>query len=230
MQITRLVGVAALIGTLVLTGCSGDQEPVSEGRSPGEVMELAKQALDQTPGVQISLSTEDIPSDVSGVTNADGVGTHQPAFEGTIAVSANGLPIEVDVIAVDGKVFIQFPTWQEIDPADYGAPDPASLIATEGGLSDLLVNTDGLEEGEKVRQGEDNDVIVTEYSGTVPADLVAAVIPSASGDDFEVVYSVDDEGRLIATELTGEFYPDAGTMTYTVEFADYGTSKEITAP
>jgi lipoprotein LprG len=164
------------------------------------------------------------------VTDADGVGTHQPAFDGTITVSVNGLPIEVDVIAVDDKVFIRFPNWQEVDPADYGAPDPARLVATEGGLSDLLVNTDDVEKGEEVRQGEGSDVIVTEYSGTVPAELVSAVIPSASGDDFDVTYSIDDDGRLTAAELTGEFYPDSEEMTYTVEFSEYGTDKTIQAP
>ena len=30
--------------------------------------------------------------------------------------------------------------------------------------------------------------------------------------------------------MTGVFYPHTDPMTYTVEFADYGTEKEITAP
>lgn len=230
MKISRLLGGLGLAGALVLTGCSGDDEPSGEGSSPEEVMELAKANLDDTPGLRIVLSTEDLPSGVRGVTRADGIGTHQPAFDGTIEVSVNGLPIEVDVIAVDEKVFIRFPNWQEVDPADYGAPDPARLVATEGGLSDLLANTDDLEKGEEARRGENNDVIVTEYSGTVPADLVAEVIPSASGDDFDVVYSVDDQDRLIEAELTGEFYPDSDEMTYTIELDNYGTEKDITAP
>ena len=30
--------------------------------------------------------------------------------------------------------------------------------------------------------------------------------------------------------LTGVFYPDSAEMTYTVDLADYGTTKDIVAP
>jgi lipoprotein LprG len=230
MLIARLAGAAAVAVVLALTGCSGDDDGAGDDSSPEEVLELAKQQLDETSGVHVVLTTGDLPSSVQGVTRADGIGTNQPAFDGTITVSANGLPLEVDVIAVDGKVFARFPDWREVDPEALGAPDPANLLATEGGLSDLLVNTDELEKGEEVRQGEANDEIVTEYTGTVPSDLVTAVIPSASGDDFAVRYTIDDEGRLTGAELTGEFYPDTDDLTYTVAFDDYGTDQVVTAP
>ena len=36
--------------------------------------------------------------------------------------------------------------------------------------------------------------------------------------------------QRFAATLTGVFYPRAEPMTYTVDFADYGTEKDITAP
>ena len=122
------------------------------------------------------------------------------------------------------------PTFQEADPADYGAPDPAELMATSGGLSDLLVNTDDLEKGEEVRGGENNEEILTEYTGTVPASFVETVIPSATGDAFDATYTISNDGELREATLTGEFYPDADELTYSITFDDYGTEKDIQAP
>ena len=110
---------------------------------------------------------------------------------------------------------------------DYGAPNPAALFATEGGTSDLLVKTEGLEKGEDVRGGDNNEETFTEYTGTVPADLVENVIPSATGDDFEVSYLVSSDGELREAKITGEFYPDSDEMTYTIELDNYGTEKDI---
>jgi lipoprotein LprG len=227
------LAVAALALSLAVSGCTGDEaSSASDGKDPEEVMALAKKTLDETSGVRISLSTKDLPSGVQGLTNAEGVGVHPPGFEGQITVEVSGLSVDVDVIATDGKVWIKYlvPTFQEADPADYGAPDPADLMATSGGLSDLLVNTDGLVKGDEVRGGENNEEVLTEYTGTVPASFVETVIPSATGDDFDAAYTVSGDGELREARLTGEFYPDADELTYTIAFDDYGTKKDIQAP
>jgi len=196
------------------------------------VMALAKKTLDETSGVKIELDTSDLPDGVQGISHAEGTGIHPPAFEGQITAEVSGLSVDVDVIATDGKVWIKYltPIFTEADPADYGAPDPAQLMATEGGLSDLLVNTDDLEAGDEVRGGENNEEILTEYTGTVPASFVETVIPSASGDDFDATYTINADGEVRQATLTGEFYPDAGANTYTIDFSDYGTEKDISAP
>jgi len=139
----------------------------------------------------------------------------------------------VPVVAVDGKVHAQLPLttgWQVIDPAAYGAPDPTSLIAPEGGLSDLLTALEHPRAGESVRGGADNSEVLTPYSGVLPASAVAQVFPATSGD-VEATYTVTDDGELRTAELTGAFYDDsAEQVTYTVTLDDYGTEQEITAP
>ena len=231
---TFSLAVAAFSLALVASGCTGqkDDEGVSKGKNPDEVMALAKKTLDETSGVKIVLDTKDLPDGVQGLSHAEGIGIHPPAFEGKITVEVSGLSVDVDVIATDGKVWIKYltPTFQQADPADYGAPDPADLMATEGGLSDLLVNTDNLEAGDTVRGGDNNEEVLTEYTGTVPASYVETVIPSASGDDFDATYTISADGELREAKLTGDFYPDAGENTYTLDFTDYGTEKDITAP
>jgi lipoprotein LprG len=139
----------------------------------------------------------------------------------------------VPVIAVDDTVYAQLPftngDWQKVNPKEYGAPDPASLIGADG-FPGLLTLTESAEAGESVRGGADNSEVLTTYSGTVPGDAMDAVIPSSSGDSFDVEWQVNDDGELRKATMTGVFYPHTDAITYTVEFADYGSELEIAAP
>lgn len=230
---TRRAALALVTLPLVaLVACSGDEPPVSEEATPAEVMELAKQTLDETSGVRLDLRTEEVPAGVSGISAATGVGTHAPAFDGTLTVLLAGQSFDVPVIAVDGTVWAQVPLtpgWQDVDPSDYAAPDPLQLMSTDAGFSSLLTQTTGLEEGESVRGGENNSEVLTEYTGTLPSSVVANVIPSASGD-FDATYTISDGGELRTVALTGVFYPDTDPITYTIGFDDYGIEPNITAP
>jgi lipoprotein LprG len=225
---------AALLTTAVLVlgaGCSGDEGP-DDGRSPEEVLAQAKQTLDETSGVRIRLDADEVPDGVAAIAGADGVGTHAPAFEGTLTAVLSGNEFEVPIIAVDDTVYAQIPLtpgWSDVDPGAYGAPDPAQLMSTDAGLSSLLTATEEVEKGDSVRGGANNDEVLTEYTGSVPGDVVSRVIPSASGD-FDAVYTVTADGELRSAELTGVFYPDTEPMTYTLDFEDYGTEQDITAP
>ncbi|MCD6640066.1 MAG: LppX_LprAFG lipoprotein [Nocardioides sp.] len=222
---------AALLVTS-LGACSGKESPAEE-RSPDEVLALAADHLTETSGVELALTTEDLPSGVSGIKSAIGTATSAPAFEGTIAVVVGGTPVDVPVIAVDDVVHAQLPFtngWNVVDPTEYGAPDPSGLIDPDDGFPGLLGLTEDATEGESVRGGADNDEILTTYDGTVPGPAMAKVIPSATGDSFDVQWQVADDGELRKAVLTGVFYADTPEMTYTVTFADYGTEKDITAP
>jgi lipoprotein LprG len=230
------VASAVLAGTLTalsLTACSGsDEGEGSSDAAPADVLAAAKTTLDETSAVNLTLSTKDLPDGVTGVEKAAGVGTHAPAFDGTITVVLSGQAFEVPVIAVDDKVYAQVPLttgWQDIDPADYGAPDPAGLMSTDAGFSSLLPATTDVERGDSVRGGADNKEVLTEYTGTVGADTMKNIIPTASGD-FDVTYTITDDDELRSAKLTGVFYQDSTSMTYTVTFEDYGTEKDITAP
>jgi len=224
-----------LVGFLALTACSGGGEKkVSEAQTPEEVLSSAATTLNETSGVNLTLSTTNLPDGVSGITKAVGVATNAPAFEGTITVIFAGQSVQVPVIAVDGVVNAILPftngEYQDIDPGDYGAPDPAALISAEAGFSSLLGVTSDLEEGESVRGGANNAEILTTFTGSVPGAAMKEVIPSSTGDTFEAEYLVSDDGELRQAVLTGIFYPKSAEMTYTVDFADYGTNKDIVAP
>jgi len=218
-------------------GCSDDEKKPGGGGgddpTPAEVLALAKTTLDETSGVKISLETGEVPSGVTGIKSATGVGAHPAAFQGDFELSVNGLPATAEVIAVDGVTYAKnsllLPDWTSIDPKDYGAPDPAKLMAPDDGFSGLLAAVTDVEAGDSVRGGEDNREIFTEYTGTIPSSAVESLIPTAEGD-FDAVLTVSDVGELRRAELTGVFYKDADALTYTLELDDYGTAAEITAP
>jgi lipoprotein LprG len=233
---SRLAGVATvvLLSVAGLSGCSEDSGAEPEEQTPEQVLDTAARTLTETSGLQLDLTTDDLPAGVTGIVKAAGTATNEPAaFEGTISVVLTGTTFDVPVIAVDDTVHAQIPLtpgWNEVDPADYGAPDPARLIDGDTGFPALLGTTEGLEEGESVRGGANNDEVVTTYTGTVPGADMKKVIPSSAGDSFDVEWQVTDEGELRRADLTGVFYPDSAEMTYTVTFAEYGTEKDITAP
>ncbi|WP_426244336.1 LppX_LprAFG lipoprotein [Nocardioides sp. LHG3406-4] len=225
----------AVLVALVVAACTGDDgdKAAADAPTPAEVLDQAKGTLDETPGLRLSLTTDDLPDGVTGITSAVGVATKAPAFDGTIKVVLSGTEFEVPVVAVDDKVYAQIPLtpgYSDVDPAEYGAPDPAGLITSDHGFSSLLPVTTAIEKGESVRGGADNSEVLTSYTGAIPGDAMKKVIPSASGETFDATYLITDDGELREAELTGVFYPDSDEMTYTVTFDDYGTEQSITAP
>jgi len=231
----RTAALAALAGiglAATLSACSGDSSSAGSGESPTAVLASAKKTLDRTSGVNLSLATDHLPSGVTGVEKAQGVATHAPAFDGSITVVLSGQPFDVPVVSTGGTVYVKLPLtpgWQDIDPGDYGAPDPAQLLSPDRGFSSLLAATTGVRKGDSVRGGTDNKEVLTEYSGKVAGDQVKHILPGASGD-FDATYTVTSDDQLRSAKLTGVFYPGSDPMTYTVTFDDYGTDKQITAP
>lgn len=232
-RLARLLLLLVASLTLALSGCSGSGDGGGSDLTPEQALGQAKETLDQTSGVQFDLVASNLPGDVTGVLSGTGVGTHAPAFEGSFKIQVFGASVDVPVVAVGGKVYAVKPLssgYSQIDPTDYGAPDPAALFSAAHGISGFLTATTGLTQGETVRGGTDNKEVLTSYAGTVPASVVSRLIPSARGDDFDASYTLTAAGELREATLTGEFYPGARDVTYTITLSNYGTTKDITAP
>jgi lipoprotein LprG len=221
----------ALVALMVpLVACSDDGGGGPEG-TPEEVLAAAKEALDDTSGVTLSLTTKELPDDVNGILEATGVATHAPAFDGDLTIVVKGVNVDVPVVSVDGKVYAKVPftvSFAQVNPADYGAPDPAQLMDPDTGLSSWLTDATGIDEGDRVRDG---DLVLTSYTGSLPGKVVDASIPSAdAAANFPVTFQIDENGRLHKVEISGPFYGTKGTVDYTIGVDDYGTDKEITKP
>jgi lipoprotein LprG len=228
MSLRRLVP-ALLAGLLLTSACGGGS---SSDDDPTTALNTAQQKLEDTSGVSVSLSTDDLPEGVQGLESASGALSDAPAFDGSLGVVTQIGSFSVPVKAVDGKVYAQIPLtpgWSDVDPAEYGAPDPAQLISADKGVPSLLAATTDPKSGKQIRGGTDNKEVLSTYTGTVPASAVAAIIPGASGD-FDATYGLTSDGELRQLSLTGEFYSGESENTYRLMLTDYGTSKDITAP
>jgi len=224
VSLTLALGVA-----LALTACGGSSAPKVD---PATALQTAEQKLEDTSGVAFTLRTDDLPEGVEGVSSASGTITDAPAFQGTLGVATMLGSFQVPVVAVDGKVYAQIPLtlgWSEVDPGDYGAPDPAQLLSADQGIPAILAATTDVKQGDDVRGGKDNKEVLTTYTGNVPESAAAHLIPGATGD-FTASYGITPDGELRTAELTGTFYAGKPSMTYSMTVDDYGTSKDITAP
>lgn len=228
--------IGAVVLALAVTACSGDASgsggAEADGQTPEQVVATAEQKLTDTSGVDLTLSTDDLPAGINAIQKATGVATDAPAFDGTLTVMLSGQSFEVPVIAVDDKVYAQIPLtpgWSDVDPEDYGAPDPAGFLSPDDGFAAILGAATGLTKGDSVRGGANNDEILTTYTGSVPGKVVARVIPGASGD-FDLSTQITADGELREMDLTGVFYPGAAANTYSVGFDEYGTTKDIATP
>jgi lipoprotein LprG len=221
--------VPGLLSGSLLAGCGGKS---SSDVDPATAIKTAQQKLEDTSGLTLSLTTDDLPDGVQGVSSANGTLTDAPAFDGSLGVTLAAGSFSVPVKAVGGKVYAQIPLtpgFSTVDPSDYGAPDPAQLLTTDQGIPSILAATTDLKQGDQVRGGTDNKEVLTTYTGTVSASVVSHLIPGAGGA-FSATYAVTDEGELRQASLTGLFYAGKPAMTYTLLLTDYGTSKDITAP
>lgn len=222
--------VALVLALGALSGCGGDSDTTKK-TTPAEVMAGAKKLFDESKGVFITLSTKSVPTSGNAVLGAEGTVVHPSSFQGTVKVIFSGLTATVPITAVDGKVYAKMPLqtkFDVIDPAEYGAPDPAMFADPDNGLSSLLVKLDGLKKGDQVREGKS---VLTSYTGTLPGAVVKEIIPSASASKtYKTTVGVDQDGFAQTVRVTGTFFAADGDVTYNVTFSGYGKAKKITAP
>lgn len=245
MKTVLRVAAAAAATTLSLTSfvaCSGDDEKPSSNESadadgddevtPEEVMGFAKTILDETSGVRLTLATDDEPDTDAFLKSAEGVLTNAPAFDGTASGTFEGFPAtDVGIISVDDQVYVDIlGGWRDFEPEEFCAPDPALLLDPEAGVSTVLSSAEDLDEGESERGGEDNDEILTPYTGTVPGAAIKNILPCAPGDSYDATFTITADGELRQAVLTGEFFEGGGDLTYTIGIDEYDVEQEITKP
>jgi lipoprotein LprG len=221
--------VLALLMVAGLVACSGSNNTAV--KTPAQQLAAAKAKVDAATSMHATLRSSGIPDSVNGALGADGVGTHAPAFKGTLDARISGFEAKVDVVSVDKLLYVKLPfttQFVQADPKTYNAPDPAQLFAAQGGITSLLTATTNPVQGPKIRVGSD---VLTTISGTLPGATVAKLLNVGDATKtFKVTYAITDPGgELRTTTMTGPFYQGA-TSTYTLTLDQYGAPVEISKP
>jgi lipoprotein LprG len=224
----RKLLLAALVVVLLLTGCTSGSSASSSNQPPGDRLAEAKRNLDAATYVGFTMTATSLPKGLVGLLSATGTGTHAPAFTGTVKVQT-GVDLTAPLVAVNGQVYAKLPFagWSKLNPADYGAPDPANLMVRGGGVSSLLAATTDLRVGDSQRDG---DQVLTAIDGSVPASAMRRVFPSSGSKDFSVSYLLTDDNRLSSVQVTGPFYPGVADVTYRITVDENAPSVNIKAP
>jgi lipoprotein LprG len=220
--------VAVLALGLALAGCKGS-DAGSSGKSAQDRLASAKKSFDTTDYIGFTLSTDKLPEGIQGLLSATGTGTHDPAFTGEVKVQTKVTDITAPLVAVDSTVYAKLPFvgWNKIDPADYGAPDPANLMNPDSGVSSLFTATENAKAGSSQRNG--NEVLTT-IDGTLPASAVKTVFPSAGSEPFSVTYTLNADDSIHSATITGPFYDGSDDVTYTISFDLKADKVDIQAP
>ena len=228
----RLKGFAiAAVAALALVGCTSKGDAPAKEGTPAEQLAAARTNLEKSPAVTFTLEATGLPSKAVGVSAAKGTGLFTPpSFQGTLNATIAGVTGTVDVIAVEQDVYMKFftPGYNKIDPATYGAPNPALLFDKDTGVTGLIAKTQSLAKGDKVRDGAD---VLTSFTGKLPGAAVAdlLVIGDRNGT-FDVTYGVTQSGHELRTVvLKGPFYAGA-TSTYSLRLKSLPQPVAITRP
>lgn len=224
-----------LIAALTLSACAGGgDKPKTEGKSATDVMAAAKAGLEKTSGISVTMSTDEDPG-VDYLRSASGtIVADPPGFDGTISGTVSGIPASnIDVVSTGGTVWIKIPLlgWStDYQPKDFCAPDPATLLDPDTGVSGVLTAATGLKAGESHRDEDDASLVLTPYSGTVPGDAIREILPCTEGEDVDATFEIDGDGLLRTAEITGAFFPDADPITYRIAINEYDVTVDISAP
>lgn len=218
----------ALLAVPVLGACGSDEPE----QSPAELLQQAKETLDEAQSAHFVLDSENAPTSGTALVGGEGDIARPSSFEGTLQVVAMAATLDLEVISVDGTVYAQLPFttgFSVVDPAEFGFGDPGALLDPETGISQLLAEAESAELGEERRvDGE----VVREVTAQLPGELVEQILTSADPSrPVQARFSIAvDSGELRRAELTGPFFDAEEDATFLLSLSDFGADVSITAP
>lgn len=201
-------------------------------QSPLALLASARKAVDATPGVHFKLSSRNIPATGTTLTGGEGDLTRPGQLKATFQVSLGGLPANVNLIEVGGKLYAELPFstgYKPTSPSEFGLGDPAALLNPKTGVSGLLTT---LSHPTSAGQTRYNGELLDQVSGTVPGTAVTGFLPDVdTSQPVKLTFGIDPSTHQVRTvQAVGPFASAKVASVYTVVLTKYGESVKITAP
>jgi lipoprotein LprG len=231
--ILRAVGALAGVATLsaavtTLSACGSSKTFETDPRA---LLHEAKQVVDSTPALHFAITSQNATGSGVFITGGDGDAARPDRFAGTIAVSLNGIGVNIRILSVGGvfSVSLLGGAFTPTDPGKYGFEDPAKLIDPNAGLSSLLNDATSASLGDRDRfpgSGEE----LYEVMVDLPGDRVKALLPDADpAKPVKGTVGIEvDTHQVRRVVLTGPLLDAAKDSTFTLVLDRYGESVSIT--
>jgi hypothetical protein len=192
----------------------------------------AKDTVDAAPSAHFTITSSHVPPVSAALIGGEGSAARPGKFKGDLKVSLGGRTATVRVISAGGRVYAKLPfaaRFEVTDPATFGFADPGKFMDPASGVSNLLVRATGPRLTDKRRIGSD---IVQQVKASIPGsvfkDLLASADPTtAVAATFSIVQSSTELRRAV---VTGPFFVQGVTSTFTIDLDRYGEKVDIRAP
>lgn len=215
-------------GTVLAGGGCGSAAPVA----PKVLLHDAFTTLDATPAAHFDLTSSNIPSAGQNLRGGSGDLARPNELRGSFEVSLDGLPVTVKVIALGGAFYALLPfasRYQQINPAQFGLGNPATVLDPRTGIAQLLNELSGARNTGAVRvDGE----LLEEITGTVPGAAIGSFLPDVDpSKPVTLVFAIDPSSHQVRrVTATGPFAVAGVASTYQLTLTAYGEHVLITAP
>ncbi|MGH9122045.1 MAG: LppX_LprAFG lipoprotein [Acidimicrobiales bacterium] len=228
MPRARVVAAGLLAAAAVLASACGSSAPTA---SPERLLQQAKTVLDATNAVHFTITSQAVSKSGTNVVGGDGDLARPNQLAGTFQVQLAGFTVSVKVIDVGNKFYAEPPfqtTYTATNPNNYGLGNPADLLSTSVGVSDMLATAEDPTSAGTVRlSGELLDQVHAQVAGkNVP--VLPDLAPSVPVSMLVGIDPTTHQLRQVA--LTGPFTSTSSSTTYTVTLTNYGESFTATLP
>ncbi len=228
----RMLGLG-LVLVVLASGCGGDGG--DDGRTAAELVSRAAGAFEKTESFHIVYDLANAPSGGSGlrlthaegdVAVSDGV---QEGIELDVAGTFSGIPLESQLVIVEGDGFLRDPltgAWRELDVTQV----PGAFFDLLEGVPSVLHS---IQEVGRAGEEQVDGVEATRLRGQITARRLAAFLGNTPSDALVPVelWVGRDDSLIRRIEVTGPVEEDEpDDVARTVELSAFGKSVRIERP
>lgn len=233
MILRRFLSGTVLLLLIAVSGCTGSSTPTATSSTAPpppppptatEILAASSAAMAEVKSAAFTLTVDgQLPTVI--VQTAKGELNAQGDAQGSATIAQFGQLVEVEFVVAAGQLYVKAVTggFTQVPAALAGSLyDPSAILDPDRGVAKMLASVQT-----PTITGTEGDAWL--ISGTVPADVVAGVVPGISGDVTGVFTIAKDSDQLTSADLTLDG-ADGKPATVKVELSDLNKPVTISPP